>query len=105
MPRNGFPPMIGEYPITGADVERSIIGDGCVIKAGTKVANSIIGIRSLIGSDCIIDAAMMMGADYYETLEECEFVPGCLPMGVGDGSIIRRVGARQRRLPDWKGNK
>jgi glucose-1-phosphate adenylyltransferase len=34
---------------------------------------------------------MIMGSDYYETLEECEYVPGCLPMGVGDGSIVRRA--------------
>lgn len=27
-----------------------------------------------------------MGSDYYETVEECEFVPGCLPMGVGDNT-------------------
>ncbi|KXZ56980.1 hypothetical protein GPECTOR_1g885 [Gonium pectorale] len=77
--------------VLDADVSMSIIGDGCVIKAGSKINNSIIGIRSLVGSDCIIDSAMMMGADYYETLEECEFVPGCLPMGVGDGSIVRRA--------------
>ncbi|KAG2489639.1 hypothetical protein HYH03_011918 [Edaphochlamys debaryana] len=77
--------------VLDAEVSMSIIGDGCVIKAGSKVSNSIIGIRSLIGSDCIIDSAMMMGADYYETLEECEYVPGCLPMGVGDGSIVRRA--------------
>ncbi len=32
-----------------------------------------------------------MGSDYYETLEECAYVPGCLPMGVGDGSIVRRA--------------
>lgn len=78
--------------VLDAEVSMSIIGDGCVIKAGSQVRNSIIGIRSLVGTDCIIDSAMMMGADYYETLEECEFVPGCLPMGVGDGSIVRKVG-------------
>jgi glucose-1-phosphate adenylyltransferase len=32
-----------------------------------------------------------MGADYYETLEECEYVPGCLPMGLGDGCVVRRA--------------
>ncbi|KAG2448228.1 hypothetical protein HYH02_006813 [Chlamydomonas schloesseri] len=77
--------------VLDCDVSMSIIGDGCVIKAGSKISNSIIGIRSLIGSDCIIDSAMMMGSDYYETLEECEYVPGCLPMGVGDGSIVRKA--------------
>ncbi|MEW5309487.1 MAG: hypothetical protein WDW38_001374 [Sanguina aurantia] len=73
------------------DVVHSIIGDGCVIKAGTSIRDSIIGIRSLIGSDCTIESTMVMGADYYETLEECEYVPGCLPMGVGDGCTIRRA--------------
>lgn len=35
--------------------------------------------------------ASSLTADYYETLEECEFVPGCLPMGVGDGCTIRKA--------------
>ena len=77
--------------ILGAEVGASIIGDGCVIKAGSKISNSVIGIRSLIGTGCTIEDSMVMGADYYETLDECEFVPGCLPMGVGDGSHIRRA--------------
>jgi glucose-1-phosphate adenylyltransferase len=29
-------------------------------------------------------------ADYYETLEECELLPGCLPMGIGSGSVISK---------------
>lgn len=35
--------------------------------------------------------SMVMGSDYYETLEECEYVPGCLPMGLGDGTVVRRA--------------
>jgi len=77
--------------ILDAEVSHSIIGDGCVIKAGAKVTNSVIGIRSLIGADCVVQDAMIMGADYYETLEECEYVPGCLPMGLGDNTIVRRA--------------
>jgi len=30
-----------------------------------------------------VEDALMMGADYYETLEECALIPGCLPMGLG----------------------
>jgi len=77
--------------IMEAEVVHSIIGDGCVIKSGSTVKGSVVGIRSLIGSNCTIEDSMIMGADYYETLEECEYVPGCLPMGVGDGSIVRRA--------------
>ncbi len=43
----------------------------------------------------VIDSSLMMGSDYYETLEECEYVPGCVPMGVGDGAVIRRVRSRR----------
>lgn len=77
--------------ICDAEISYSIIGDGCVIKAGSKVHNSVVGIRSLIGSNCTIEEALVMGSDYYETLEECEYVPGCLPMGVGDNSTIRKA--------------
>lgn len=77
--------------ILDADVTNSIVGDGCVIKAGSKISNSVIGIRSLIGTDCLVEDTLLMGADYYETLEECEYVPGCLPMGLGDGTIIRKA--------------
>eukprot|EP00199_Chlamydomonas_sp_CCMP681_P000981 CAMPEP_0119106948 /NCGR_PEP_ID=MMETSP1180-20130426/7659_1 /TAXON_ID=3052 ORGANISM="Chlamydomonas cf sp, Strain CCMP681" /NCGR_SAMPLE_ID=MMETSP1180 /ASSEMBLY_ACC=CAM_ASM_000741 /LENGTH=509 /DNA_ID=CAMNT_0007092359 /DNA_START=64 /DNA_END=1593 /DNA_ORIENTATION=+ len=77
--------------ILDADVKHSIIGDGCVIKAGSRITNSVIGIRSLIGSDCVVEDALLMGADYYETQEECEYVMGCLPMGMGDGCTVRRA--------------
>ena len=46
----------------------------------------MIGLRTLISENCIIDDALIMGADYYETLEECALVPGCLPMGLGKHS-------------------
>lgn len=69
----------------------SIIGDGCVIKAGTVVKHSVVGLRSLIDEDCIIEDALVMGSDYFETLEECANVPGCLPMGIGKGSHIRKA--------------
>lgn len=77
--------------IVDADIMHSIIGDGCVIKSGTTISNSVVGIRSLIGTNCKIESSLLMGADYYETLEECAFVPGCLPMGIGDNSIVRKA--------------
>lgn len=77
--------------ILDAQITTSIIGDGCVIKSGSVVDGCVVGIRSLIGHDCKIEKSLIMGSDYYETVEECEFVPGCLPMGVGDNTTIRRA--------------
>jgi len=77
--------------VLGAEVHNAIIGDGTLIREGCKVTNSIIGLRSLIGRNSIIEDTMMMGSDYYETMEECAFVPGCLPMGVGDNCVVRKA--------------
>ena len=66
-----------------AQVNNSILGDGCVIRAGSRINHSVIGLRTLINESCTVDDALIMGADYYETMEECALVPGCLPMGLG----------------------
>jgi glucose-1-phosphate adenylyltransferase len=72
-------------------IKNSIIGDGSNIKSRSRVENSIIGLRSLIGENVVIEDTLMLGSDYYETMEECAWVPGCLPMGVGSGSHIRKA--------------
>jgi glucose-1-phosphate adenylyltransferase len=36
------------------------------------VRNSVVGLRSLIGANCIVEDTLMMGADYYETMDECK---------------------------------
>lgn len=64
-------------------MSNSILGDGCVIRAGCRINHSVIGLRTLINESCTVDDALIMGADYYETMEECALVPGCLPMGLG----------------------
>lgn len=72
------------------EITDSVIGDGCVIRHGSKVTNSVVGLRSLIGSNCVIEEALIMGSDYYETMEECELLPGCMPIGVGNGTVIKK---------------
>jgi ADP-glucose pyrophosphorylase len=39
-------------------VTNAIIGDGSLIKAGTTISNSIIGLRSLIGENCDIQVCL-----------------------------------------------
>ena len=75
--------------VLDATVERSIIGDGCVIDSGSKVIHSVVGLRSRIGKDCIIEDSLLMGADYYEQPGECEVYSDCLPIGVGRGTQIK----------------
>merc|ERR1711924_98003 len=57
---------------------------------GTSVTGSMVGLRSLIGSNSTIEEALIMGADYYETLEECALVAECIPMGIGSNTTLRK---------------
>jgi len=47
--------------VLDAEVTNSILGDGCVVRAGTTITHSVIGLRSLIGENCHIEDALLMG--------------------------------------------
>ena len=51
------------------EIRDSIVSDGCIIN-GAKINRSVIGLRSRIAEGAQLDSAYMMGADYYQTLEE-----------------------------------
>ena len=52
--------------VRSTSIDRSLVCDGCIIDKAT-VEHSIIGIRSVIGSDSVVKDVILMGADYYET--------------------------------------
>ena len=78
--------------INQCEIRESIISEGCIIN-GAKIVNSLIGIRSRLGAGVQLDAAYVMGADYYQTLEDMEAdrLSGRPWIGVGEGTIIRRA--------------
>jgi glucose-1-phosphate adenylyltransferase len=51
--------------ITGADVNRSIICEGCMIE-NAKIDESVIGVRSIIRDGSHLSRVILMGADSYE---------------------------------------
>ena len=78
--------------IDNCEIRDSIVSDGCII-IGAKISNSVIGLRSRIGGGVQIEASYIMGADYYQTLEDMEAdrAGGRPWIGVGEGAIIRRA--------------
>ena len=90
-----------------SQINDSIIGDGCIIN-GSKLTNCVIGIRSRISKGVQMDAAYMMGADYYQTFEDMrqDLTKGIPRMGIGEGSVVRhaiidknaRIGTNSRLL-------
>ena len=73
-------------------VMESMVGEGCILKECT-VKRSVIGIRSRIETACVIDNALLMGADFYESPTErlkC-LENGKIPLGVGAHTTIRKA--------------
>ncbi|MBE7383029.1 MAG: glucose-1-phosphate adenylyltransferase [Leptolyngbya sp. SIO1E4] len=73
-------------------VTRSLIGDGCILK-NCRVNHSVIGLRQRVHADCVIDEALLMGADYYEPMSESSrhLTRGKIPIGIGEGSTVRKA--------------
>jgi len=56
--------------ITGTTtVQQSIVSEGCILDHCT-IEHSVIGIRSRIGRDSIIQNSYVMGSDFYQSLEQ-----------------------------------
>ena len=66
----------------GTTVNKALIAEGCIIHA-KLIENSVVGIRARIGEETVIRNAIVMGNDYYQTLQEIALQPDQIPMGVG----------------------
>lgn len=84
--------MLPPSKISGTLLEHSIIADGCIINA-KQITRSLIGIRTRIGVDTVIENCYVMGSDNYQTLEQiAELKLSSSPiMGIGDRCKIKNA--------------
>lgn len=73
----------------GSQLDQVLLGDGCQI-FDSKVTNSVIGLRSIVGPNVTIESSVLMGADYFETEEDKEENRhlGRPDVGIGEGTVI-----------------
>ena len=71
-------------------VTESMISEGCMMK-NCQVQRSVLGVRSRIGANSVIDNSLLMGADYYERPEDRMelLTKGKVPVGVGSNCLIK----------------
>ncbi len=84
--------MLPPAKISGTTFERALITEGCIIHAAL-IEESIIGIRTRIGTGTKIISSYIMGSDFYETLREIEYdiEKGLPKVGIGDNCIIKNA--------------
>ena len=75
-----------------SEVQNSILCEGSIIERA-RINQSIVGIRSRIGENSVIERAVMMGADFFESVEEiarnkAEGIPN---VGIGKNCEVRNA--------------
>ena len=70
-------------------VTNSLLSEGCIV-VGAQIERSVVGIRSRIGRGAQVRESLILGADYYQTLDELERGAGrgTPPIGVGEDSVV-----------------
>ncbi len=83
------PRMLAPSKVFGTWFNQAILADGCIVHA-KKIERSVIGIRSRIGHNTEISKAVVMGNDYFETLEKIVRHEE-IPMGIGENCYIENA--------------
>jgi glucose-1-phosphate adenylyltransferase len=78
--------------INGAHIDHALVSDGCIINHA-KIANSIIGLRTIVGASTELNRVVILGCDYYESNESIEqHERANMPrIGIGEGCKIENA--------------
>ena len=78
--------------VNNCDIQHSLITEGCIINQA-RIGRSIVGLRSRIEQGAQIEDTYLMGADYYQSIDEMreDHRNGRPRIGVGEGTVIRRA--------------
>lgn len=70
-------------------VDKSIISEGCILRA-KEITKSVIGNRSRIGEETVIQYTYVMGNDYYQNIEDIKHdIENQIPViGIGERCFI-----------------
>ncbi len=73
-------------------ISESMVGEGCILK-NCRIQHSVLGVRSRVEADSIVEDTLIMGSDYYQAFAERNYSleNGEVPIGIGQNSIIRRA--------------
>ncbi|HTE01779.1 MAG TPA: glucose-1-phosphate adenylyltransferase [Mucilaginibacter sp.] len=84
--------MLPPSKVSGTRLDKTIIADGCIINA-SEISRSVIGIRTRIGLETIIESCYVMGSDNYQTLDQIEEsrLSNSPIMGIGDRCHIKNA--------------
>ena len=78
--------------LVDAQITNSIIGEGSILKS-CSIHHCVLGVRSRIESDVVLQDTLVMGSDFFESSDERAVLQerGGIPLGVGKGTTVKRA--------------
>jgi glucose-1-phosphate adenylyltransferase len=78
--------------LVDAQIVNSIIGEGSILKS-CSINHCVLGVRSRVETDVVLQDTLVMGADFFESNDEREAIrqKGGIPVGVGPGTTVKRA--------------
>src|SRR5439155_7171513 len=82
------PRFLPASKINGAQIDHAIVSDGCIISR-SRITQSIVGIRSILNDGCELNRTIMLGCDYYESLDSIHRNESTVKPRIGVGRNTR----------------
>src|SRR5215468_7446014 len=78
--------------IERCEIRESIVSEGSILR-GARIVNSVVGIRSQVAEDVVLEQVMLMGADFYEDEDDFDYNRqlGIPNIGIGKGSVVHKA--------------
>ncbi len=78
--------------LVDAQITESIIGEGSILKS-CSVHHCVLGVRSRVESEVVLQDSLVMGSDFFESSDERIALRkgGGIPLGVGEGTTVKRA--------------
>jgi len=78
--------------LNDCQITQSIVGEGSLLKA-CSIHHCVLGVRTRVEDEVVLQDTLVMGADYFESAEERAVLRerGGIPIGVGQGTTVKRA--------------
>ena len=78
--------------LVDSQITDSIIGEGSILKS-CSIHHSVLGVRSRVEDDVVLQDSLLMGSDFFESSSERALLKerGGIPLGVGKGTTVKRA--------------
>jgi glucose-1-phosphate adenylyltransferase len=86
------PRFLPATKVEGCALRGALVSEGCILM-GAEIERSVVGIRSRVGPGTRVKNSLLLGADYYESLEEIDRAQarGVPPVGIGSDCVLERA--------------